>query len=273
MPQDIEGSFGQLVGKQLQIAQDKFARFVHVGRLLFVGQAGVEHVIIPVEHGFARILQALEEAGLYLVQHVEAHEDVAVVAQPVRIKLLYYMAVHHAFVCDAQFGEVLPVVPVDVSQLVPKGDELLFELRAFVDGEVLEKLLYGFFLLLVEEVVVVHDVLQILQVAEQLVGIYQVLVGIVEVADKQLAPEIEIIQRLFAVRFFAEHFVQFAHQPDRVAGFQRRKAAEQFADVDICGRPQRAVALSRQVFVEEQAGTFVGEYDCRARQVVPYLGV
>ena len=61
-------------------------------------------------------------------------------------------------------------------------------------GEVLEKLLYGFFLLLVEEVVVVHDVLQILQVAEQLVGIYQVLVGIVEVADKQLAPEIEIIQ-------------------------------------------------------------------------------
>ena len=130
--------------------------------------------------------------------------------------------------------------------------------------------MYGFFLLLVEEVVVVHDVLQILQVAEQLVGIYQVLVGIVEVADKQLAPEIEIIQRLFAVRFFAEHFVQFAHQPDRVAGFQRRKATEQFADVDICGRPQRAVALSRQVFVEEQAGTLVGEYDCRARQVVPY---
>ena len=42
-------------------------------------------------------------------------------------------------------------MPVDVSQLVPKGDELLFELRAFVDGEVLEKLLYGFFLLLVEE--------------------------------------------------------------------------------------------------------------------------
>lgn len=88
MPQDIEGSFGQLVGKQLQVAQDKFACFVHVGRLLFVGQAGVEHVIIPVEHGFARILQALEEAGLYLVQHVEAHEYVAVVAQPVRIKLL-----------------------------------------------------------------------------------------------------------------------------------------------------------------------------------------
>ena len=47
---------------------------------------GVEHVIIPVEHGFARILQALEEAGFYLVQHVEAHEYVAGYGNRIRVK-------------------------------------------------------------------------------------------------------------------------------------------------------------------------------------------
>ena len=163
--------------------------------------------------------------------------------------------------------------PVSVMspQLVPKEMNFLLEFACVCRWRSSGKTVVWLFPFLVEEVVVVHDVLQILQVAEQPVGIYQVLV-IVEVADKQLTPEIEIIQRLFAVRFFAEHFVQFAHQPDRVAGFQRRKAAEQFADVDVSGRPQRR-SLSRQVFVKEQAGTFVGEYDCRARQVVPYLGV
>ncbi len=194
-----------------------------IGRLLFMGQAGVEHVVIPVEHCFAGILQALEEAGFYFIQHVEADEYIAVVAQSVGVKLLYDIAVHHAFVGDAQFCKIPAVVPVDVAQLIPKGDEFLFQLRAFVDGEVLEELADGFFLFLVEEVVVVHDVLQILQVAEQLVGIYKVFVYVIEIADEQFSPEIEVIQRLFAVRFFAEHFVQFAYQADRVAGFQWRK--------------------------------------------------
>ena len=72
------------------------------------------------------------------------------------------MAIHHAFIGDAQFGEILSVVSVNVAQLIPKGDEFLLELCAFVDGEVLEELLYGFFLFFVEEVVVVHDVLQVL---------------------------------------------------------------------------------------------------------------
>lgn len=41
--------------------------------------------------------------------------------------------------------------------------------------KVLEELADGFFLFLVEEVVIVHNVLQFLQVAEEFVGIYKVL--------------------------------------------------------------------------------------------------
>lgn len=160
-----------------------------VRRLLFVGQTGVEHIVIPVEHGFSRILQKLEEAGFHLIQHVEADEYVAVIAQAVCIELFYDVAVHHAFISDTQFGEILPVVSINVSQPVPKGDKLLFELRALVNGEVLEKLLYGFFLFFIKKIVAVHDVLQVLQVAEQFAGIYKVLIYVIEVADKQFSPK------------------------------------------------------------------------------------
>ena len=86
-----------------------------VWRLLFVGQTGVEYVIIPVKHGFSRILQKPEETGFYFIQHIEADEYVAVITQPVCVKLFYDMAVHHTFISDTQFGEILPVIPVNIS--------------------------------------------------------------------------------------------------------------------------------------------------------------
>ena len=85
-------------------------------------------------------------------------------------------------------------------------------------GEILEELADGFFLLLVKEVVAVHDVLQFLQIAEELVGIYEVFVHVVEVADEQFSPEVEVIQSLFTVGLFAEHLIQFAYQADGVTG-------------------------------------------------------
>ena len=137
----------------------------------------------------------------------------------------------------------------------------------------MEELADGFFLLLVKEVVAVHDVLQFLQIAEKLVGIYEVFVHVIEVADEQFSPEVEVVQSLFAVSLFSEHLIQFAYQADRVTGLQRRKLPEQFADADVGGRPQGAVRFGCQVFVEEQTGTFVGENDGGAREVVSYFGV
>ena len=132
--------------------------------------------------------------------------------------MLHDIAVHHAFVGDAKFREVSAVVAVDVAQLIPEGDEFCFQLRALFYGEILEELADGFFLLLVKEVVAVHDVLQFLQIAEELVGIYEVFVHVVEVADEQFSPEVEVIQSLFTVGLFAEHLIQFAYQADGVTG-------------------------------------------------------
>lgn len=69
----------------------------------------------PSKHGFPRILQKPEEAGFYFIQHIEADEYVAVITQPVCVKLFYDMAVHHTFISDTQFGEILPVIPVNIS--------------------------------------------------------------------------------------------------------------------------------------------------------------
>ncbi len=137
-----------------------------IGRLLLKGEPGVEHVVIPIEHCFSGILQELEEAGFYSIQHIEADKYIAVVAQSVGIELLHDIAVHHAFVGNAKFREVSAVVVVDVAQLIPEGDELGFQFRSLFYGEILKELSDGFFLLFVKEVVVVHDVLQFLQIAE-----------------------------------------------------------------------------------------------------------
>jgi len=187
--------------------------------------------------------------------------------------LLHDIAVHHAFVGDAQFCKIAAVVAVDVAQFIPEGDEFGFQLRALFYGKVLEELADGFFLFLVEEVVIVHNVLQFLQVAEEFVGIYKVFVYVIEIADEQFSPEVEVIQSFFAAGLFAEHLIQFAYQADRVAGLQWRELPEQFADADVGRRPQRAVRFSCQIFVEEQTGTFVGENDGGAREVVSYFGV
>lgn len=46
-----------------------------------MGQAGIEYVVVPVEHSLAGVLQELEEAGFHFVQHVEADEHIAVITQ------------------------------------------------------------------------------------------------------------------------------------------------------------------------------------------------
>ena len=159
LPQYIKGAFGKLVGEQLQVAEDEFTGFMGIGGLSLLWQSGIEHIIVPVKHRFSGILQELEEAGLHFVQHIETDEYIAVVAELVSVELFHDIAIHHALVGDAKFREVPAVAVVDVAQLIPEGDEFGFQLRAFFYGEILEELADGFFLFLVKEVVVIHDVL------------------------------------------------------------------------------------------------------------------
>ena len=92
--------------------------------------------------------------------------------------------------------------------------------------------------LLVGQVAQVVQLVDVAQIGKDVVGIGHVLVEVVEVADEQLAPAVELVERLVRVRLQAERQVKVAHQLDGVGNSQRRLLAEQLADGDVDGTPQ-----------------------------------
>ncbi len=196
-----------------------------------------------------------------------------VVGQGRHVEALDDVAVHHALVGYSGFVERVAEGGVDGAKVVPDGEELLLELRGLLDGEVVEELADGGFLRRGEEAVVV-EVAELLQVAQQTVGIGHVLVDVVEVANQQLAPEEEFVERLVAAGLLLVDLIEQARQAQRVANGVWRQALKQFADAAVDGRPQRrAASLACQVLVEEQAGTLVGEDHSRTAQVVTQTAV
>ncbi|EJW92444.1 hypothetical protein EVA_19446 [gut metagenome] len=251
--QRVEIALGQFVGEVHQIPFQEFTR------LMLVDSLGVEYVIIPVEQGLARLLQYLEQLKLHLVEHIEAHEHILVVGELFGIKLFDDTAVEHPFIGNALLRQIVAEAVVDRTQLIPQRDELLLQHGALFDGEILEKQLDGLLLFLVQEVIFICQFLEVLQVAEQLVGIDPIFVDIIEIANQQFAPKVEIVQRLLTLGGFSKHLVEFAHQPDRVARFQIRQLLKQITDAHGSRRPDGAVGFTSQVFIEEQVGPFVGE--------------
>ena len=230
----------------------------------------VELVVVPIEECLTGLLELLEESMFHFIQDIEAYKHVGIVGQGIGIQCIDDFPIEHPFVGDALGFELLPETVVDGTQHIPYRDEFLFQCRVLLDGEVTEELLDGGFLLRVHEGVVIHQRTEILQVGKQLAGIYQILVGIIEIAQQELTPEVEIIQGFLALGRFLEDLVEFANQLHRIAHFTLGKAPEQFTDADGGRRPHGLVGLLRQVFVEEQSCTLVGEYQCRAGQL-PFL--
>lgn len=141
------------------------------------------------------------------------------------------------------FSQHLSVSGIYFSQYIPERDEALFEFRHLMDGEVMEKLADGFFLAFFQKIVVICGGVQIPEVAEQSVRIGQILVGIIEIADQHLTPEIKVVQRFLASGCFAEHPVKVAYELDGISHLQAGRLAEEFADADIGGRPDGTVGF------------------------------
>ena len=172
-----------------------------------MGLAHIELIIIPIEQGFSGIVQSVEEFTLNLIEHIEAYENVGVVRKCISVELLYGISVQHPFVGDALLHQSLAEALIDMAEGVPNGDELFLQGGTFLDGEIVEELLDGFFLFLVDEGVVVHQGTQVLQVGKEVMGIDHILVGIIEVGQQQFSPEIEVIQGFLALCLFAEYLI------------------------------------------------------------------
>ena len=73
-----------------------------------------------------------------------------------------------------------------------------------------------------------------------------------------------MVKSLVDARTLYEALVEVAHQLDGVGHIALAETTEQIADGDVGGAPQWFPRKACQVLVEEQRGTFVGEYHRRA---------
>ena len=188
----VEVAFVELVGECLEVAQDKFPGFV------LCRERGVVRVVVPVEERLFSTMQGAEELLFHPVEHVETHEHVAVVGHLVYIELLHHLPLQHALIGQSLLTQSLLELGVDGQHTLPQRDKPLLEQRASLGREVAEKLADGLLLLRAEKAVVLAQGMELLQVAEEAAGINQVLVEVVEVADEQFAPEVEVVEALVA---------------------------------------------------------------------------
>ena len=120
---------------------------------------------------------------LYLIQYIEAYKYIGVVRQRFKIEFFDDLPIEHSFVGNVLCLQDFSIIPIDIAQDFPHGDEFLFESRSPFDGEVLEELLDSSFLFLVHEGIVFHQGTKILKVAEEGICIYHVLIRIIEIAQ------------------------------------------------------------------------------------------
>ena len=144
---------------------------------------------------------------LYLIQDIEAYKYIGVVRQRFKIEFFDDLPIEHSFVGNVLCLQDFPIIPIDIAQDFPHGDEFLFESRSPFDGEVLEELLDSGFLLLVHEGIVFHQGTKILKVTEEGICIHHVLVGIIEITQQEFSPKIEIIQGFGTLGVEAEYLV------------------------------------------------------------------
>ena len=126
-----------------------------------------------------------------------------------------YGTVEGALVGEALLGQALVEVVVDVDEVAPQAQEALLELGLVLLGEMAEEVLQEL-ALLIGEIAQVVELVDVAQVGEDAVGISHILVDVVEIADEQLSPAIELVKRLVRACMQAERLVQVAHQLDGV---------------------------------------------------------
>ena len=80
-------------------------------------------VKVPIEEGFSSFLQCGEQLLLYLLEQVEAHEEVIVSRKTADHwngrETADHGAVECAFVCQSLFGQLLVEIVIDIGQPTP----------------------------------------------------------------------------------------------------------------------------------------------------------
>ena len=168
---------------------------------------GVESVVVPVEECLTAGLQFVEECLLNIIEDVEADEGIDLLSEGRRIlgtgstealpaQAFDELALEGTFIEDTSAAEVFEEVGVYVAHVVPKAQELLLELAVLLYGEIAEEGTQGFFLF-GGDIAVVVKFPELCDVAEELAGINEMLVNILEVGKQDLALGPESVEGLW----------------------------------------------------------------------------
>ena len=230
--------------------------------------ARLVHVVavkVPVEACLALTGHEREEPLLHLLQQIEAHEEIVVVAER-DVLALCHLAVECALVGQRALFQQLVVVVIDVAHVRPELEEPVLEHAVVVVREVTEEFSEHLFLC-VSEIADVIQFVNVAQVGKHLVGIGHVLVYVVEVSEQQLSPSVEVVEGLVDARLAYERLVQQAYQLYGVADDTVGVLPEQVADGDVGRTPDGLVHHLGEVLVEEECSSLVGEDDGHLAQV------
>ena len=104
--------------------------------------------------------------------------------------------------------------------------------------EIAEEFLDHFFLIVCEIRNIVEFV-DVTQIGKEQFGIYHVLIYIVKIGKEELSPTVKMVEGLINACVCYEHLVQVADRLDRVSYLQLGMSAEEVADGDVCGSPDR----------------------------------
>ena len=188
-----------------------------------------------------------------------------------RSYLKSFLAFHHAsvecsFVGKSLLFKALVEGFIDVSELVPEREEFLLELGVLPLSEIAEKLFEQSFLLFAEVGDAV-ELVEVFYVGEHFLCVGEVFVDVVEVFEQNLAPAVELVEGFASSRDVVIDLVEVANEFDGVGHGKRALLSEKVADGGVGRAPDGLSGLLREVLVEEERGSLVGEYDGGLREV------
>ena len=186
-------------------------------------------VIVPVELSHARVFQLQEEPPFHLLEKVETHEDIMLEAEVGHLAL-HHVAIQHALIGQAVAPEVIAEGMIQRAEGLPYVVEPL--LQHGVGLHLSEERLKALALLVGEEGEVAH-LLPRLKADEELVGIHEILVEVIEVGKHELAPREEMVERLIAARELDISLVKAEDEVYLVGDDERGMAPEEVADGEI----------------------------------------
>ena len=237
---------------------------------LLIAVADIVRVVIPAELTRRSVrLKIFDHTFLALRQSIESHEHIPprqIDPSTSVLDILGRRTVHHTRIDLPGICETLTQSVINGSQSLPDREELALLLRKrFFILEMAPEGTYDTPHLWrqIRQVGLQH--LQVVDVAEEHVGIDHIFVDQIEIPEQHLAPEVELVKRLIVI--FGVDLVEVGYHTHLFAHGERRGLAHNVVHRHVLRAPQRFIRQVRQLLRKEQTSTYRRQHNRQRRDV------